>query len=71
MGVLHHEYLTDAPEDGNIYARQDGNWVQVTSGGGGIATSVEWVDVLNKPQPIKDLAAENTSKVSMVSGGTY
>jgi hypothetical protein len=65
------EFLTDAPEDGNIYARQDGNWVQVTSGGGSGGGPVEWDDVLNKPQPIKDLAAENAPKVSIVSGGSY
>ena len=32
-------YLTDAPSDGNKYARQNGAWSQVTSGGGG---SVAW-----------------------------
>ena len=65
--------LDDAPQDGLIYARQDGQWVQVSSsgGGGGAGGSVEWVDVLNKPQPIKDLAAENTPKVSILSGGNY
>jgi hypothetical protein len=65
--------IDDAPQDGLIYARQDGQWVQITSGGGGSGPGgpVEWADVLNKPQPIKNLAGENTSKVSMVSGGTY
>lgn len=28
-------YLTGAPEDGNIYGQQDGDWVQITGGGGG------------------------------------
>ena len=32
-------YLTDAPSDGNQYARQNGAWSQVTGGGGG---SVAW-----------------------------
>ena len=58
-----------APEDGLIYARQDGQWVEITQGGSG--GPVEWADVLNKPQPIKDLAAENAPKVSIVSGGSY
>jgi hypothetical protein len=40
-------------------------------GGGGTATNVEWDDILNKPQPIKDLAAENTPKQSFVAGGRY
>jgi hypothetical protein len=62
--------IDDAPSDGLIYARQDGQWVQITSGGGG-GGPVEWADVLNKPQPIKDLAAENAPKVSIVSGGSY
>ena len=63
--------LDDAPQDGLIYARQDGQWVQITSGGGSGGGPVEWADVLNKPQPIKDLAAENAPKVSIVSGGSY
>ena len=65
--------IEDAPEDGSTYGRQDGQWVQVSGGGtGGLPSgSVEWVDVLNKPQPIKDLAAENTPKVSILSGGNY
>ena len=91
------EHITDAPEDGKIYCRQDGTWVLLPpeedptvpdhvkgitqadidrwnaggSGGGGTATSIDWDNVFNKPQPIKDLAAENTSKVSILSGGNY
>lgn len=34
-------YLTDAPSDGNQYARQNGAWAQVTGGGGG-GGSVAW-----------------------------
>ena len=60
--------IEEAPQDGLIYARKDGQWVEVSSGSGG---SVEWADVLNKPEPIKNLAAENAPKVSMVSGGNY
>lgn len=60
---------SDAPSDGLTYGRKDGQWVEVTSGGtGGV---VEWVDVLNKPDPIINLAAENSTKVSLVSGGSY
>jgi hypothetical protein len=62
--------IDDAPSDGLIYARQDGQWVQITSGGGGSGPT-DWADILNKPQPIKDLAAENAPKVSIVSGGSY
>ena len=40
-------------------------------GGGGTATDVEWSNVLNKPQPIKDLAAENVSTQSLITGGRY
>ena len=57
----------DAPSDGKTYGRQDGNWVEVTSGGG----SIEWADILNKPQPIANLSAENATRVSLVSGGNY
>lgn len=60
---------SDAPSDGKTYGRQDGQWVEVTSGGtGGV---VEWADVLNKPEPITNLSAENSTKVSLVSGGNY
>ena len=38
------------------------------SGGGG---DVYWDDVLDKPVQIKNLAAENAGKVSMISGGSY
>ena len=60
--------IDDAPSDGLIYARKDGQWVEITSGGGG---SVEWADVLNKPQEIKNLSGETPAKVSLVSGGSY
>ena len=63
--------VEEAPEDGLIYARQDGQWVEITQGGGSGGGPVEWADVLNKPQPIKDLAAENAPKISIVSGGSY
>ena len=63
--------IEEAPEDGLIYGRKDAGWVQITSGGGSGGGPVEWADVLNKPQPIKDLAAENAPKVSIVSGGSY
>ena len=63
--------LDDAPSDGLIYARQDGQWVEITQGGGSGGGPVEWADVLNKPQPIKDLAAENSPKQSFVAGGRY
>ena len=29
------DYLTDAPEDGKTYGRKDGEWAEVTGGGGG------------------------------------
>ena len=29
------DYLTDAPEDGKTYGRKDGEWTEVTGGGGG------------------------------------
>ena len=57
--------LGEAPEDGLVYGRQDGQWVEVSGG------TVEWVDILNKPEPITDLSAENATKVSLVSGGSY
>ena len=63
--------VEEAPLDGLIYARKDGQWVEITQGGGSGGGPVEWADVLNKPQPIKDLAAENAPKVSIVSGGSY
>jgi len=62
----------DAPSDGKIYGRKDGQWVEVSAGTGGLpGGNVEWVDILNKPEPIKNLAADNTPKVSLVSGGSY
>ncbi len=111
------EHVTDAPEDGKIYCRQDGTWVLLppeedptvpdyvkgitqadidrwnseedptvpdhvkaiteqdinrwNAGGGGTGGPADWPDITNKPQPIKDLAAENATKVSIVSGGSY
>ena len=88
------EHVTDAPEDGKIYCRQDGTWVLLppeedptvpdhvkaiteqdinrwNAGGGGAGGPADWPDITNKPQPIKDLAAENAPKVSIVSGGSY
>jgi hypothetical protein len=62
---------SDAPADGYIYGRKDNSWVQISSSGGGGGGAVEWVDVLNKPQTVKDLAAENASRMSIVSGGSY
>ena len=38
--------LDDAPSDGLIYTRQDGQWVEITQGGGS-GGPVEWADVLN------------------------
>jgi len=61
--------IDDAPEDGTTYGRQDGQWVQVSAGGGGTGGSVEWADVLNKPTPIVNLAGE--TKASFVTGGNY
>ena len=91
------DLVTDAPQDGKIYCRQDGQWVLLPpeedptvpdhvkgitqadidrwnaggSGSGGGGGPVDWVDILNKPEPIKNLAAEGPSKVSLVSGGSY
>lgn len=62
--------IEEAPEDGLVYGRKDASWVQIASSGGG-GGAVEWIDVLNKPEPIKDLAAENASKKSLISGGRY
>ena len=61
--------VEEAPDDGLTYGRRNKSWVQIASSGGGGA--VEWVDVLNKPEPIKDLAAENVVKTSLISGGRY
>jgi len=35
-------YLSDAPSDGTIYARQDGNWVEAAGAGGGGAAPDEF-----------------------------
>jgi len=59
--------LGEAPEDGFIYGRQDGEWVEVSVSGG----SVDWIDIENKPIEIKNLAKENAGKTSMISGGNY
>jgi len=32
--------ITDAPKDGKVYGRKDGQWVEVTGGGGGAVDSV-------------------------------
>ena len=40
-------------------------------GGGGSGGDVYWNDILDKPVTIKNLAAENSIKVSVVSGGNY
>ena len=59
--------IEDAPEDGSVYGRQDGHWVEVSATGG----PVDWVDIENKPQKITNLSGENTTKQSFVSGGSY
>jgi len=62
----------DAPSDGKIYGRKDGQWVEVSAGTGGLpGGNVEWVDILNKPEPIINLSGETPAKVSLVSGGSY
>ena len=52
-----------------------GMWKSVGgSGGGGGGTpggTVEWVDVMNKPVQVTNLAGENAGKVSLISGGNY
>ena len=63
--------IEEAPEDGLIYARKDASWVEITSGGGGTGGSTDWPDITNKPEPIKDLAAENVSTQSLITGGRY
>ena len=47
------------------------NAIANINAGGGTATDVEWSNVLNKPEPIKDLAAENNSTESLITGGRY
>jgi hypothetical protein len=39
LGTNPNGYLTDAPSDGNQYARQNGGWYQVSGGGGGGSTT--------------------------------
>ena len=45
----------------------------INAGGGGGSTggSVDWPDITNKPQEIKDLAAENGATQSLITGGRY
>ena len=51
---------------------EPGMWKSIGgSGGGSGGGSVEWADVLNKPQEIKNLSGETPAKVSFVSGGSY
>ena len=59
--------LEEAPEDGSVYGRQDGQWVERSATGG----SVDWVNVENKPPQITNLSGENTTKQSFLSGGSY
>lgn len=60
--------LEEAPEDGSVYGRMDGQWVPINGSGGG---SSDWAAITNKPQPITNLSGENTTKQSFVSGGSY
>ena len=62
--------IEEAPEDGLVYARKDASWVEITLGGG-TGGSADWPDITNKPQEIKDLAAENGSTQSLITGGRY
>lgn len=50
-----------------------GMWKSVggSGGGGDSGGEVYWDEILNKPAAIKNLAAENQTKVSVLSGGNY
>ena len=61
--------IPEAPEDGKVYGRKDKGWEEITSSS--TTPNVEWANILNTPEPVKDLAAENITTTSMVSGGSY
>ena len=50
---------------------EPGMWKSVGGSGGGPGATVEWVDVMNKPTQVTNLAGENAGKVSLISGGNY
>ena len=58
-----------------LYTKDDsGQVVELTTysgSGGGTSGPVDWADILNKPQQVKNLAGENASNSSLVSGGSF
>ena len=46
---IENNAIKEAPVNGKSYARKDGNWTEIPTTGGGVADSVEWDNVLNKP----------------------
>jgi hypothetical protein len=68
--------VDQADLDAEIAARIAGDntlqdQIDAIGGGGGAVGSVEWKNINDKPVAIKNLAGENTPKMSIVSGGNY
>ena len=67
----HPDKLTDAPADGKTYGRKDAAWAEVTSGGGGSATTVLWA---NRPSassaPGAEIIVSDLGYQKMYSDGT-
>ena len=60
-------------EKGRVWEFVDpGMWRSIGGSGGGGGGDVYWDDILGKPQPIQNLAGDNTpQKVSILNGGRY
>ena len=56
---------------GRVWIWDDDKWLEFPANCPDSASEVEWSDVINKPQPILNLAGENQPKMSIVSGGNY
>jgi hypothetical protein len=59
--------ISDAPQNGTIYGRQDAKWVEVNS-----SSSVEWGDISGIPYEVEVLGGDpGNNSPSMLIGGSY
>ena len=66
--------MGNSQEDANAYFYTEIEAIKASGGGGsggGTGGPADWSTITNKPQQIKNLAGENASTTSLVSGGSY
>lgn len=74
-GVFGRKGIPEAPIDGNEYARKDGDWVEVTGGGGGVTNAYAEVptgdvDGVNDTYTLVNTPADKDGVVVLLNGVT-